>query len=100
VWNDARIEIDLSPYPRITGLYRVGLRGVEAMIGERRFRVTIYEALHDRTGPVFSANYEEEVQLLIGGQPRPLLVKSDLPWEAADTIDECLQAALARVNDA
>jgi hypothetical protein len=98
--TDQSIAVDPSRCPNIGQLYRVGFRGWEAMLDGRRFRVTIYEALHDRSGPVFSANYEEEVQLLIGGQPRPLLVKADLPWEAADTVEECLQAALARVNDA
>jgi hypothetical protein len=36
----------------------------------------------------------------IGGELRPVLVKANLPWEAADTIEECLQAALGHVDKA
>ena len=95
---DVGTDVDPSLYPNITALFRVGFRGIEAHVGRRRFRVTIYEALHDRRPPVFSTNYEEEIEILIDGELRPLYVKADLPWAAADSIDECLRAALHHVN--
>jgi hypothetical protein len=92
------IALDPARYSNISELYRVGYRGWEAVVRGRRFRVTIYEALHDREGPIFSASYEEEVAVVVGDREWPVLVKANLPWEAADTVEECLEAALAHVN--
>jgi hypothetical protein len=100
IGDHAGIEIDASLYPNITALYRVGFRGVEARVGDRRFRLTIYEALHDAGSPRFSANYEEEVQIELNGEWRPILVKANLPWEAADTVEECVRAGLRHIDEA
>lgn len=94
------LDIDASPYPNITELYRTGFRRVDAHLGRRRFRIWIFEKLRDRDPPIYSANYEEATQVQIRGEWQSLWVKTDLPWEAADSVEDCLRAALAQVNKA
>jgi hypothetical protein len=72
---------------------------VEAGVGTRHFRVTIYERLTEN-GPRFSTNYEEKIQVEIDHEWRQLWVKADLPWETSDSAEECLRAALAQVDKA
>jgi hypothetical protein len=93
-------DLDISALTRIDELYCVGWRSVEAYVGPRRFKVSIYENLSSREPPLFSANYEEHVMLEIDGDWRPLWAKANFPWEAADTVEDCFQRALAHVNRA
>lgn len=93
------IDIDVSLYPNITALYRIGPRDVEAHLGPRRFRVAIYEGLKDPQ-PTYSTNYEQRIEVGVAGRWLPLWVTADLPWEVRDSVDECLRAGLAHVDRA
>jgi hypothetical protein len=94
------MEIDSARFPNITRLDRVGWRSVDAHLGSRQFRVAVYEKLSDRESPIYSADYEERVDVEIGGAWKRIWVRADLPWEASDSVDACLHAALRHVNDA
>lgn len=94
------LDIDPSRYPNITALERVGLQTVVAHLGPRRFRIWIYEKLSDRSSPLFSTNYEQRVEVRVADRWHALWVKVDLPWEARDSFDECMHAALRHVNGA
>jgi hypothetical protein len=73
---------------------------VQAHLGSRRFRVWIFEKLSDREPPLFSTNYEERIEVKLGGEWLFLWVKVDLPWETGDSVDGCMRAALAHVDKA
>jgi hypothetical protein len=94
------VELDPSEFPGFESFERVGYRAVEVVVRGRRFRVTAYETLHDPDAPRFSANYEEEVEARVGDEWRRVLVKANLPWEAADTAEDCFRAALRHVERA
>jgi hypothetical protein len=94
------VELDPSEFPDFESFERVGYRALEVVVRGRRFRVTAYETLHDPDAPRFSATYEEEVVAPVGDEWRRVLVRADLPWEAADTVGDCLRAALHHVERA
>lgn len=92
------MEIDAALYPNITELYRAGWRIVEANRGGRHFKVTIHEKLGDPEPPLFFASYDEKIELEIDHERRSLWAEADLPREAAHTPEECMHAALTRLN--
>jgi hypothetical protein len=94
------LGIDPSRSRRITEIFRVGTRCVEALLGERHFRVTAVEKLTDREPPLFSSQYEKRVDIIIDEEWLPVWVKAGLGWVTGDTPGEVIRAALDEMDKA
>ena len=94
------LRVDVSRYPRISELYRVEWRDVDAVVGDQRFRVIVYEDLLATDEPRFVTHYHRLIELEVDGVPRGRWSDAvDLPVERRDSVDECMHAGLAHVND-
>jgi hypothetical protein len=94
------LGIDPSRYRRITEIYRVGPRCVEALLGERHFRVTAVEKLSDRESPLFSSEYEKRIDVIIDEECLPIWVEAGLGWVTGDTPGEVIRAGLDEIDKA
>ena len=93
------MKIDASRYPNVTDIFRVDWRAIEADVGPRHFKVTVFEKLGDPEPPPFFATFDEKIRVEIDQVDRPLWVGTDLPPEEGDSPEDCVTAALGRLNE-
>lgn len=93
------MELDATRYPNLTDLFLVEWRAVEADRGAQHFKVTVYERLTGGEPPRFFAVYDEKIQAEIDQKERRLWASADIPSEAGDSVEECMHAALTRLNE-
>lgn len=74
-------------------------RDVDAVVGDRRFRVIAWEDLKAANGPAFVTHYHELIELEIDGEPRRRWAEADFPVERHDTPEACIHAGLTHVDE-